>query len=140
MYSRMYLFVKSSDCLDVFPLNKANCFKVKVHGRISSRMYDKCCLINMSMPPVKDNAVDDVMVVVNFVRESIVGPTKLPIVYRYVSNNALIHAVNGWSSVYLPLRNIDTDVVEIQLLNGADLRLVELQNGVCYCTFHFVKL
>ena len=136
----MYLCIKSSDCLDIFPHNKASAFKVRIPCRVSSRVYSRCCLVSLSIPPLKDGDVEEILVLVNFVKESIVGATKLPIVYRYVSSSNALHLVTGWHSIYLPLRNIDTDVIDIKLVNGRNYQLVDIHNGVCYCTFHFLKL
>ena len=135
----MFIFVKSSDCLDVFPQNNPSSFKVKIPERLKYIYYKKCCLIDLVMPMfIESNLEEEVYVVTNFVCDSIVGGGKLPVVGRYIQSTRLNKINIGLGTHYMNMKNIDTDVLEIKIINGKSLKLVNFESGVLYCTFHFL--
>ena len=134
----MYIFVKSTDCLDVFPQNVSNCFKVRLPDRLRSSVVNKCCLTGLVLPPFRDPGVEEVYILTNFVKDSIVGSGHLPIVCRYINSSRLNKVNVGLGINYLAMKNIDTDVIEVKVLNSKSMQLVNFQYGILYCTFHFI--
>ena len=134
----MYMFLKSSDCMDVFPQNGANSFKVRLPDRLRSSVVNKCCLTDLVMPPFRETGVEEVYILTNFVKESFVGGGHLPIVCRHINSSRLNKVNLGLSMNYLVLKNIDTDVIEVKVLNSKNMQLVNFQYGILYCTFHFI--
>ena len=90
------------------------------------------------MPYFTDRSVEVVFVVTNFVYGSIVGGGKMSVLCRYIHSTRLNNVNLGSSVNYMPIKNIDTDVIEIKILNGRTKRPVNFKPGVLYCTFHFI--
>ena len=84
--------------------------------------------------------VEEVYVISNFVRESIVGGGKLPVMCRYIYSSNINKLNIGFGMNYMPLKNIETDVIEIKVLNGKNMNPVHFKPGILYCTFHFIDV
>ena len=82
----MYLFVKSVDCLDVFPENTANCFKIPLPDRLSYLSYSKCCVAGLVLSQFVKTDVQEVFLFSNFVSESVAGGSKLPAMLKYAQS------------------------------------------------------
>ena len=81
--------------------------------------------------------VEEVYVVTNFVEDSIVGENVLPVMYRYIHSARLNKINTGLGMQYIKVKNIDTDVIDVKIINGKNMNLVNFKPGILYCTFHF---
>ena len=134
----MYIHVKSTDCLALYPHNKNNHFFVKLPEVLSfSDISVKCALVNVYLPPIsKANHVREVLILANFIKESYIGEQKLPILQRFILNydNSYSH-LNSFQE-YVKVKNIETDIIEITVLDGESMKHVKFTHDVLYCTFH----
>lgn len=137
----MYIFVKSDDSLQIFPFNTNSHFYVKLSEELSFNNSNKFALYSITLPSfASNNSVREILVLVNVAKESYIGSTKLPIVQRYVLTEDKNHLnVLFGNEIYVNMKNIHTDVIEITLIDGDTLDLIKFNSGKTYCTFHIKR-
>lgn len=133
------MFFKSSDCSELFPGNKSNHFHIKLpemfHFRHSNH---KCALIDFKIPLVTDNT-DAILIVTNFVRENFVGNRKLPVLHRcFINTSAEICLDSQHIAVYVDVKDLDTDIIEICVLDNNTFKYINFADGILYCGFHIL--
>ena len=136
----MYVYANSNDCLEFFPDNKPSHFHIKLPLAISSKKYSKCALIELSFPSLMKSHVENIYVLTNFIVESYVGYRKLPVIYRTLIGSQNTYDLISGRQYYVKLKNIETDILEVQLIDGSTLNEIELLPGSIHCTFHFLDV
>lgn len=136
----MLMFLKSSDCLDLFPNNTASRFFVKIPEIMNFKSNQTLSIIDLNIPGFVQEDIDSVYVSTNIVSEVIVGCKKIPVVQRFfVEKNNTINAIKfDGQNVQTKVREINTDVIEISIINGNTLQHVECNSGITYCGFQII--
>ena len=132
------MFFKSTDCTDIFPNNNASHFYVRLPEAVHfSQDYERCALVSLVMPMLKGGVVNNVCIVTNFVVENYVGPRRLPIVQRCMVQNADGPVFNfGQNLLYVGVKSVVTDIIEVGVLDGDSFDYVNFSTGTLYCAFH----
>ena len=98
------------------------------------------CLVNIVVPEVNDQSIREVVIVTNFVSENYVGSKRLPVIQRVVKDDEKGFNQPSMDNYYTAVKDIETDLIEVRLLDGKNLQYVPFDDGVTYCTFHFIKV
>ena len=136
----MYVYARSSDCLNMFPNNKPSHFFVKLPIVISSDVFSKSALIEVSYPSLAKSYEENVFILTNFVTESCVGYRKYPVIYHLMLGEENANNVRSGDPNYVKLKNIETDIIEVRIVDGIAFQEVEFTPGSIYCTFHFLDV
>jgi hypothetical protein len=73
----------------------------------------------------------------NFVSQVYVGNNKIPVVQRYfVNTDSPVGFKLDTQYVETNVKEINTDIIEVGILNGDSLEYVEFKEGITYCGFH----
>lgn len=136
----MYLILKSTDSVAIFPNNNASHFNVHLSQPLCYQDYLSCALIQLSYPQ-PPSSVKEILVVTNCVIESCVGDTLLPVTNRLIFDNTdNKNTLQLQQAIYLPLKSNDIDILEVILIERDTLRPVKLLTGITYCTLHFLEV
>ena len=139
--SKMYVYAASSDCLDFFPENKPSHFYIKLPFSVSSELYSKCAITELSFPSLTEKSeIENVYVITNFVVQSYVGYRQLPVMYRTFLGKENTYTFSTGRPYYVKLKNIETDVLEVQIIDGTSFDEIDVSLGSIHCTFHFLDI
>lgn len=134
------MFFKSSDCLDIFPNNNSSRFFVKIPEIVSFNKDQTICVVDLKIPQFLHPNITSIYVVTNIVSEIFVGGSKLSAVQRYFVKSDV--ESNGFEldpqMVENNVKDIDTDVIEVGILDGDTLQYVQCKEGNTYCAFKIV--
>jgi hypothetical protein len=136
----MLLFLKSTDCLDIFPENTANHFLVKLPETVKFRVNVlKCALVQLKIPlPVQVPV--SIVILTNFVLENYIGCRKLPVIHRcFLSNPGESGLEFQLNLLYVDVKDLDTDIVEVNVLDANTFSHLPLGPGILYCGFHIIE-
>ena len=133
----MLVYVSSKECLDIFPLNSADHFMVKLPMVISSGKFTKCSLVELSMPLLRGGDIEAIYVLTNFVTECIVGNKTRPTLFKALVGNIENIVFGSGKPVYVPVKNIESDILEVKIVDDSFNKVLTVP-GNTYCTFHFL--
>jgi hypothetical protein len=127
--------------MDIFPENNSSHFHVQLPEMFHFRksLY-KCALIELKIPELSDNS-ESLVILTNFIVENYIGGRKLPVLHRcFTSRRGDLCLENQHVSIYVDVKDLDTEIIEISILNGNTLQFVKFTPGVLYCGFHIVEV
>ena len=124
----------------MFPDNTANAFKIKLSQSVDFGYYGLCSLVQLNIPQIMGAKSMDILVLVNFVSESFVGPTRMPVVFRFMPVDTNVSYSGIGENLFVPVKGLSTDILEVSFVNGNTFAPVLFADGVTYCTFHFLEV
>ena len=135
----MFMFFKSTDCIDIFPSNSASHFHVKLPETFRfKKQKHLCALIELRVPLVL-NDVDSLLFMTNFITENYVGDKKLPVLHRcFITDWNSLCLERQHVAVYMDVKDIDTEIIEISVVDSDTLDYVQFADGILYCGFDII--
>lgn len=134
------MFFKSSDCLDIFPNNNSSSFFVKIPEIVKFNKNQTIHVVDLKTPQFVHPNISSIYVITNIVSEVYVGNSKKPVIQRYFVKSDVQQ--NGFELepqiVENNIKDINTDVIEISIVDGDTMRYVEFEEGITYCAFKIV--
>jgi hypothetical protein len=135
----MLMFVKSTDCVDLFPSNSPNRFFIKLPEVINFNSNQVMHVLDLRLPEFEHANITNIYLITNFVSQVYVGCKKIPVVQRYFIESEYPKGFQlDYQSAETNVKEINTDIIEIGILNGESLEYVEFKEGITYCGFQIV--
>jgi hypothetical protein len=94
----------------------------------------------LKIPLINGNS-ECLIILTNFVVENYIGCRKLPVLHRcFTSSTGGMCLENQHIAIYVDVKDLDTEIIEISILDGNTMGFVDFTSGVLYCGFHIAHV
>lgn len=123
--------------MNLFPNNCPSRFFVKLPEVIKFNVNQVIHVIDLNVPEFVRNDIKSIFLMTNIASQVYVGCNKISVVQRYFVETDILVGYN-MNSQYVEsnVKEINTDVIEVGILNADSLEYVDFKEGVTYCGFH----